>query len=403
MSDELRAGAVRVRPGAEAGQAAGRRAGPGAGPAGHQGRRRRRGADGQPARAAVRPPAAGAGRAHRPRPGAARPGRRPACTARSTRCRQAAGSAADEANRLHGAGHRLAPTKDAFADADFVIEAVFEELDGQAAGAAPRWRRVVRPRVRAGDQHLLAVGDRDGGRAGSTRERVVGFHFFNPVAVLPLLEVVRGRRDRRRDAGHGVRRRPGAEEVRACWSTTRPAFVVNRLLTRFLGEVAAAVDEGTPFEVADRALAPLGLPMSPFVLLQLVGPAVALHVSRDAARGLPRPVRGLARTCGRWSRPASPGVLDWGADGPSSTRRWRRCCRGRRPAVDRRAGARPGAGRRWPRSPADAGRGRRRRAAGRRPVHAARRRLAVPARRDHAVPGPHGISDRVTGKPFRAT
>jgi 3-hydroxyacyl-CoA dehydrogenase len=43
-----------------------------------------------------------------------------------------------------------------------------------------------------------------------------------------------------------------------------PAFVVNRLLTRFLGEVTRSVDEGTPFEVADRALDPLGLPMPPF-------------------------------------------------------------------------------------------------------------------------------------------
>ena len=51
-------------------------------------------------------------------------------------------------------------------------------------------------------------------------ERVVGFHFFNPVAVLPLLEIVRADADRRRDAGHRVRRRPGAEEVVACWSRT---------------------------------------------------------------------------------------------------------------------------------------------------------------------------------------
>jgi 3-hydroxyacyl-CoA dehydrogenase len=58
-----------------------------------------------------------------------------------------------------------------------------------------------------------------------------------------------------------------------------PAFVVNRLLTRFLGEVIASVDEGTPFEVAEHAPDPLGLPVSPFLLLQLVGPAVALHVA----------------------------------------------------------------------------------------------------------------------------
>jgi 3-hydroxyacyl-CoA dehydrogenase/enoyl-CoA hydratase/carnithine racemase len=67
-----------------------------------------------------------------------------------------------------------------------------------------------------------------------------------------------------------------------------PAFVVNRLLTRFLGEVTRAVDEGTPVEVADRALAPLGLPMSPFVLLQLVGPAVALHVAETLHTAFPQ-------------------------------------------------------------------------------------------------------------------
>jgi 3-hydroxyacyl-CoA dehydrogenase len=57
-----------------------------------------------------------------------------------------------------------------------------------------------------------------------------------------------------------------------------PAFVFNRLLTRFLGEIFAAVDEGTPLDVANEALDPLGLPMRPLPLLQLVGPAVAYHV-----------------------------------------------------------------------------------------------------------------------------
>jgi hypothetical protein len=66
-----------------------------------------------------------------------------------------------------------------------------------------------------------------------------------------------------------------------------PAFVVNRLLTRFLGEVTSAVDEGTPFEVADHALDPLGLPLSPFVLLQMVGPAVAFHVTETMHQAYP--------------------------------------------------------------------------------------------------------------------
>ena len=66
-----------------------------------------------------------------------------------------------------------------------------------------------------------------------------------------------------------------------------PAFVVNRLLTRFLGEIIGCVDEGTPLEVAEHAPDPLGLPMSPFFLLQLVGPAVALHVAETLAAAYP--------------------------------------------------------------------------------------------------------------------
>jgi 3-hydroxyacyl-CoA dehydrogenase len=66
-----------------------------------------------------------------------------------------------------------------------------------------------------------------------------------------------------------------------------PAFVVNRLLTRFLAEIIGAVDGGTPPQVADRALDPIGLPMSPFTLLALVGPAVALHVAETMHEAFP--------------------------------------------------------------------------------------------------------------------
>ena len=117
-------------------------------------------------------------------------------------------------------------------------------------------------------------------------ERVVGFHFFNPVAVLPLLEIVRA--EQTDDASLATAFAVGKPLGKSCVLVKdAPAFVVNRLLTRFLGEVTAAVDEGTPFEVADSALDPLGLPMSPFVLLALVGPAVALHVSETMHAAFP--------------------------------------------------------------------------------------------------------------------
>ena len=65
-----------------------------------------------------------------------------------------------------------------------------------------------------------------------------------------------------------------------------PGFVVNRLLTRFMGEVTDAVDEGTSPEVADSAMMEIGFPMSPFQLLDLVGPGVALHVSETLHNNL---------------------------------------------------------------------------------------------------------------------
>lgn len=58
----------------------------------------------------------------------------------------------------------------------------------------------------------------------------------------------------------------------------RTEFVVNRVLVRLVDEVFAAVDAGTPPAVADRALDPLGLPMRPLTLVDLIGPAVAAHI-----------------------------------------------------------------------------------------------------------------------------
>ena len=104
--------------------------------------------------------------------------------------------------------------------------------------------------------------------------------------MLPLLEIVRG--ERTDDATLATAFAVGKALKKSCVLVKdAPAFVVNRLLTRFLGEVIGAVDEGTPIEVADRALEPLGLPMSPFVLLQLVGPAVALHVAETLHAAFP--------------------------------------------------------------------------------------------------------------------
>jgi 3-hydroxyacyl-CoA dehydrogenase/enoyl-CoA hydratase/carnithine racemase len=181
----------------------------------------------------------------------------------------------DEANRLTALVSGSLD-KAAFADADFVIEAVFEELSVKQQVFAEVEEHVSAECVLATNTSSLSITD----MAAKLQhpERVVGFHFFNPVAVLPLLEIVRGGQtdDPTLATAFAVGKQLKKSSVLV---KDAPAFVVNRLLTRFLGEVLGSVDAGTPFEVADRALEPLGLPMSPMVLLQLVGPAIGLHVS----------------------------------------------------------------------------------------------------------------------------
>ncbi|MFI5928098.1 3-hydroxyacyl-CoA dehydrogenase NAD-binding domain-containing protein [Micromonospora sp. NPDC051543] len=165
--------------------------------------------------------------------------------------------------------------KSAFSDADFVIEAVFEDL-GVKKQVWAELEKIVSPEaVLATNTSSLSITE----MAAELEhpERVVGFHFFNPVAVLPLLEIVRG--ERTDDATLATAFAVGKQlKKSSVLVKDAPAFVVNRLLTRFLGTVFAAVDAGTPLDVADSALDPLGLPMRPLALLQLVGPAVAYHV-----------------------------------------------------------------------------------------------------------------------------
>ncbi|MER7409562.1 MULTISPECIES: 3-hydroxyacyl-CoA dehydrogenase NAD-binding domain-containing protein [Streptomyces] len=190
----------------------------------------------------------------------------------------------DKANRLKGLVTGSLDKAASFADADFVIEAVFEEMGVKQKVFAEVEAVVPEHAVLATNTSSLSVSE----MASQLKhpERVVGFHFFNPVAVLPLLEIVRGEKtdDASLATAFAVAKKLKKSAVLV---KDAPAFVVNRVLTRFLGEVLASIDEGTPVEVADRALGPLGLPMSPIVLLELVGPAVAHHVSQTLNAAFP--------------------------------------------------------------------------------------------------------------------
>jgi 3-hydroxyacyl-CoA dehydrogenase len=184
--------------------------------------------------------------------------------------------------RYHGGkarflGSLVTTTTDvaAFADCDLILEAVFEELAVKRQVFA-ELEAVARPdAVFATNTSALSVTEMAAELAHP--DRVVGMHFFNPVALLPLVEIVRGTATDDAtaatawDVAERLRKRPLVV-------ADAPAFVVNRILTRLLTVVLGAVEQGMRVEEADAAILRLGLPMAPSVLLQMVGPKVALHV-----------------------------------------------------------------------------------------------------------------------------
>jgi 3-hydroxyacyl-CoA dehydrogenase/enoyl-CoA hydratase/carnithine racemase len=164
---------------------------------------------------------------------------------------------------------------DAYAGCDLVLEAVFEELElkREVFGAL---EAIVSPEcLLVTNTSALSVAAIAEGL--DHPERVVGLHFFNPVAVLPLVEVVST---------------PATDDVTlaTAWDVTRklgkrgvlvkdaPAFVVNRLLTRQSTVLMQALESGSTFEETDEAALRLGIPMPPSALLAMVGPKVANHV-----------------------------------------------------------------------------------------------------------------------------
>jgi 3-hydroxyacyl-CoA dehydrogenase/enoyl-CoA hydratase/carnithine racemase len=189
----------------------------------------------------------------------------------------------DAANRLRALVHGTTD-KSEYADCDFVIEAVFEEVGVKQQVFGEIEGIVAEDAVLATNTSSLSVEE-----IGSTLahpERLVGFHFFNPVAVMPLIEIVRTPHttDAALSTAFVVARNLGKNAV---LTADAPGFVVNRLLAKVMGEAARAVYEGTPILTVEKAFAPIGLPMTPFQLIDLVGWKVAAHVQDTMAHAFP--------------------------------------------------------------------------------------------------------------------
>ncbi|YAL84534.1 3-hydroxyacyl-CoA dehydrogenase NAD-binding domain-containing protein [Dermacoccaceae bacterium W4C1] len=188
----------------------------------------------------------------------------------------------DKANRLKGLVSGSV-SQESFADADFVIEAVFEEMGVKKTVFAEVEEFVSETAVLATNTSSLSITE----MAAELKhpERVVGFHFFNPVAVMPLVEIIRGEQTNDATLATAFATAKGLKKTSILVKNS-PSFVVNRLLGRFMGEAGKIADEGTPFEVVEKAFTGV-TPMPPFMLISLVGPPIALHNSETLHGAFP--------------------------------------------------------------------------------------------------------------------
>ncbi|BCW48679.1 hypothetical protein StoSoilB13_10210 [Arthrobacter sp. StoSoilB13] len=139
-------------------------------------------------------------------------------------------------------------------------------------------------------------------------ERMVGLHFFNPVAVLPLVEII-STEDTDEVSLATVCSLVGLLGKTAVLVTDTPGFVVNRILTRLFCELLQVLDDGTDVGLADHALDPLGLPMTPLTLLGFIGPAVQLHICETMHGAYPDRFH-VSPSLAAIARAGLPGYLD---------------------------------------------------------------------------------------------
>jgi len=203
--------------------------------------------------------------------------------------------------------------------ADVVIEAIFEDAQAKRALYAQLEPRLKPEAVLATNTSSIQIESLAEGLANPAR--LVGIHFFNPVAQMQLVEIVQGARTE------------AAAQQKAVWFTRKldklplpcksaPGFVVNRILTPYLNEALYALAENIPAAVIDRAATRFGMPVGPIELADVVGLDVALHVGRVLAGPLHRqvpPILVKQVEAGKLGRKSGEGFYVWKDGSPLHT------------------------------------------------------------------------------------
>lgn len=197
------------------------------------------------------------------------------------------------------------------ANADLVIEAIYENADAKKALYAK-----IQPNMKPG---AILATNTSSIRLEELRtelaapQRFIGIHFFNPVALMPLVEIVRCEDTEQEalDIGFAFVKGIGKFPLE-CKSS--PGFVVNRILAPYIAEAMHLVQEGVPLRDIDNVATAFGMPMGPVELVDSVGLDVILHVSKVLGAKMDGPVpeklSGMV-DAGRLGRKSGEGFYKW--------------------------------------------------------------------------------------------
>lgn len=179
------------------------------------------------------------------------------------------------------------PTGAGVAGADLIIEAIYEDLDAKRALMREVERRARPDALLASNTSSLRIEDI--AQALHVPGRLVGIHFFNPVAKMPLVEVVRGA-DSFEQAVQRAAAFVGALDKLPLPVASAPGFLVNAVLGPYMLEAMKCVDEGLSPEVVDRAALDFGMAMGPIELVDTVGLDIAMAAGARLTGGATAPV-----------------------------------------------------------------------------------------------------------------
>lgn len=198
-------------------------------------------------------------------------------------------TAADRDQRL-GRISVAASLAEAARNADLVVEAVFEDESVKRDLFAELDRTAPDGAILASNTSSISITRLAAAVSEARRPRVVGIHFFSPVPVMPLIELIRG--EETDDATEAYVRELAAElGKQVIVSRDRPGFIVNRILMPFLAEAMCGLEEGlgTAEDIDTGARVGLNHPMGPLELADFIGLDVCLHIMEVLHEGLADP------------------------------------------------------------------------------------------------------------------